>query len=105
MRGGESVEEIGRQKTYRSANVQRKTVFLVLDLAGNLDQAVLGIHDGFCLYAVELQRAGWSEGEFLAGEIDEDVVVAQDGGGNVDFGGHAGGDSGSGDGGRQPGNL
>ena len=47
-------------------------------------------YDHLCLHAIELQAAGLADGEFVVGEIDEHVVVAQHGGGNVDLGGHAG---------------
>src|SRR6202030_2048424 len=71
------------------AKIKGKIDFLLFNLAGNLDEAILGVHDCLCLPAVEFQSAGWGDSKLAIWIIDEHIVVAKDGGRKVDLGGHA----------------
>jgi hypothetical protein len=65
---------------------------LAPDLAGHLNQTVLGVDDGLVAGSTEGDRARWSDGELTVRVVKQNVMVAQDGRGKVDLGAATGGD-------------
>ncbi len=66
--------------------------FFRLIWLGTWIETILRVHDHLRIHAVEFQTAGLSDGESVLGEIDEHVVVAQNGRRHVDLGLESGSD-------------
>ena len=80
------------KETDIGAHVESEIVFLILNLAGDLNQTVLRIYLDFAVGPSKMERAGGANRELATRKIDEYVVVAENAGRQVDFDAHAGGE-------------
>src|SRR6202158_6405970 len=94
MGGGEPVKHILGDKADTGAEVERQIVFFVLNLAGNLDQAILRIDLDFAAGSAKMNCAWRADRKLAAGKVNQDVIVAKNTGGQVDLDVHAGGQHG-----------
>ncbi len=74
----ELAKKLVREKADGGAKVEGEIVFLVIELAGDLNEAILRVHDCFCLHAPQFQGAGLSDREFLVGK-ERSVTVERNG--------------------------
>ena len=70
MGGSDFLKQFLRKKTDTGAQVEGEIVFLVLNLAGNLDQAVLRIDQDLSAWSPEMNRAGDADGKLVIRKID-----------------------------------
>src|ERR1700675_710703 len=94
MGGGELVKHILGKKADTGAEVERQIVFFVLNLAGNLDQAILRIDLDLAAGSAKMICAWGADRKLAAGKINQDVIVAKNAGGQVDLDVHSGGQHG-----------